>query len=934
MLLWLSWVTFQTTESFPAKTRLGYGLAFEDQGDICLNTNSYDAVIEIPMDWFDLANRNHSLSWNAVCTKPRKMASTKLTATKDEFIMCQGIWPLFVAYEHITYARERQIHDALSNEIPVLLPGVQWKIPYPRVPTTERGFSNEEMKKLQQAHLRYIKQEGSKVVQESQALEDTVAVLQRKVADIIISETVDTQTEKPESGQDLWIRMLASRSVVEKLDVQTITEEMRILGSLATVTKNLRAFHRLEDKDRECMTRNAAEIWKGNLKVQITNAFRQRADIQTRVVQARGQDEHDRLTVKLMTQVRTIWRTWMTALVDLMFDRALKQCRTPDNAAKMSEIVEKLGRYQASLNGATATQRMPATGRTRRSLGPINLIWNIVDTFTSHARRRKMTKAIQELQRHSKLMSQEIADIRSDYTVIFRKQIAEVEAIRHDIKETRKHIVQLFDDVAKIQSWTTFATDEIAQLHMADYFLMDVFGQIVPLIEVELDLLEAFRMTSNILIRTLAQLRQKTLSAELIRAHELQALLDGVRNKLKEENQDFTLIFPQASNYYALPIHNFAYNNDSVFVTIPIYMQHFQHPNMRLYRVHSVPVPYGLQETQHQRYTQVRVEKPYLATSRTTFSELTQHELNQCIRQGGKTICPQTSMLRQKNSKTCTMAILDKDSHTAIRQLCEIELLETPPTPDLLDFGSKLIVANIPGTWKFDCGRNENVPKFGKPGPVAELDGNVLCECTVEIGDVRLPKTIDKCDDSTHRTVHTAQNLAVQGYIRTLVRALNEARPDGKPAEPLEWETFGKTIVPPVPGKLHSENGTGLDHNLAAWAAKDIQWQATNQQIQNATILSDESAWWEAIKNPFTWGLFGIVTIIAVIGLVVAVLMCCKLRKLPTVLNLGDDLQHWPDTMAKLKRAHKDFLKQYQRLTKTPKPEPDDAEDEIELQEM
>ena len=886
-----------------AQTRLGYGMAFEELGRVTINTNTYDGLIEIPLDWYNLQRQNHTLTWRNVCKKTR---SGEPITTRDEYILCQGVWPLFVSYEQRTYAKELQVYEKLAKELPALMPGIQLKIPEPREPVTERGFSNADLRRIRQSHLEEIRRQGKLVT-------DELETLQTRLTHVELGEVAAPgQTDNGE-GKPLWIRLFANRGVVENLDLETLPEELTILRALAQATINLRAFQALDADSRACMCRNTGTIWKGRLKTKIEQLIQERTTIQDTVKELRGavsrQSDKEAALVQLLSKDRRIWKEWIQELIDEMSERAESDCKTEANEAAMTAIVQKLRLYNNALRSTTGDPPLPAPSRTKRSLGPLNLIWNIADSITSAVHRRKMTKAIQQVQRDVKSIAQEVTNIRSEFLVIFRKQITELNNIKADIKETREHILTLFDSVTKLQSWTTFATDEIAQLHMADYFLIDVFGQIIPLMELELELLDAFQQAAAVVTRAIGSMQQKRLSPELVKAHELQKVLTNVQAGLKRRNRQFDLLFPEAADYYGLPLTNFAYTNESVFLWIPIYLRHFQQPEMQLYRIHSVPVPYNENNTNTEMYTRVHHEKPYLASSKIMYTEMTQTEVDKCEQQAGQYVCPQVSLIRTQEHHTCTSAILNKQPHEKIRQKCQIELMEQRPEPEVLDFGDTILIANVPGKWRFECGKEEHVPRMKQTSELALIPGNVICDCNLQIGEVTIPAMMDKCDDQDSRTIKVTQNLAVQGYIHAILEAIKQATPgEGPPAQELHWEEFQRTFVPPTPGELRSEDGTDLDYNLNEWAAKDKQWKQTNSEIQDREILKDETDWFAKLKTPMFGIIVGFAGLLGIIGSTTGIILCCKLRRLPTVLELGKDLEKWPETMRKLKRAKRDVL--------------------------
>ena len=77
----------------------------------------------------------------------------------------------------------------------------------------------------------------------------------------------------------------------------------------------------------------------------------------------------------------------------------------------------------------------------------------------------------------------------------------------------------------------------------------------------------------------------------------------------------------------------------NLMIQFPVFMQPYIQKPLTLYQLETVPVPIIDTNTDTQSYTQLHVNKPYIALNSETYISLTQQELRSCKKIGDEFYC-------------------------------------------------------------------------------------------------------------------------------------------------------------------------------------------------------------------------------------------------------------------------------------------------------
>ena len=131
-----------------------------------------------------------------------------------------------------------------------------------------------------------------------------------------------------------------------------------------------------------------------------------------------------------------------------------------------------------------------------------------------------------------------------------------------------------------------------------------------------------------------------------------------------------------------------------------------------MYQIETVPVPILDENEQVHSYTELKIEKLYIALNEETYITLHLQELKMCKRIGYKYYCKELFIIKSKMRYSCASAIYFNLESDVIKANCEFWYYynKTDIKPTILDGGFQIILANWPNYRKIMCLHNNNIP--------------------------------------------------------------------------------------------------------------------------------------------------------------------------------------------------------------------------------
>ena len=104
------------------------------------------------------------------------------------------------------------------------------------------------------------------------------------------------------------------------------------------------------------------------------------------------------------------------------------------------------------------------------------------------------------------------------------------------------------------------------------------------------------------------------LPISLITPLKLQEVIDSVKETLIKTNPDYDIVIKISHLYYDMKLVTFGIDRKrNLIIQFPIFVQPYIQQPLILYQLETVPVPIVDKNTKADSYTQLQINKPYLA---------------------------------------------------------------------------------------------------------------------------------------------------------------------------------------------------------------------------------------------------------------------------------------------------------------------------------
>ena len=192
---------------------------------------------------------------------------------------------------------------------------------------------------------------------------------------------------------------------------------------------------------------------------------------------------------------------------------------------------------------------------------------------------------------------------------------------------------------------------------------------------------------------------------------------------------------------------------------------------LTLYQIETVPVPILDASNKIQSYTQLKIEKPYIALNDETYISIHSQELNTCKRIGYEYFCEELFLVKSKHKYSCASTVYFNSKHD-IKENCDFYYYhnKSDVTPSVLDEGRQIILANWLNYKRIICTYNNNILVNITSHPYVLLDRNILCNCDIEAESNFLLESLATCGEHEKPDLerYFTVNLAFIDYLEEL----------------------------------------------------------------------------------------------------------------------------------------------------------------------
>ena len=110
------------------------------------------------------------------------------------------------------------------------------------------------------------------------------------------------------------------------------------------------------------------------------------------------------------------------------------------------------------------------------------------------------------------------------------------------------------------------------------------------------------------------------LPISLLTPSKLERILIDIKIAIAKSNKDYDLVLTRLYLYYDMTLVTFGiYNKRNLIIQFPMFVQPYTQERLTMYRIETVPVPILDENEQVQSYTQLKIDKPYIALNTKTY---------------------------------------------------------------------------------------------------------------------------------------------------------------------------------------------------------------------------------------------------------------------------------------------------------------------------
>ena len=262
---------------------------------------------------------------------------------------------------------------------------------------------------------------------------------------------------------------------------------------------------------------------------------------------------------------------------------------------------------------------------------------------------------------------------------------------------------------------------------------------------------EAVKATRD-LLDGIAIVTQGRLPRALISNNQLREILGKVDAMVKKNYPDYVLAAKHISHYRDMKMVTFSVDQQahSLILTFPAFIKN------SLYEVETVPVPIIDKNVKADSYSQVRIEKSYIATGTDYYIQLRISELLMCKSIRYIYYCEELFVIKHKSRHSCVSAIFYNLGPATITKNCKFDYYyNTTVSPVILDGGRDVLLANFHGPRSLKCSSvNGGLAKPAPENTYAVVNREFLCDCQLDLEHASVLRQLSSCSKSSSSKMH------------------------------------------------------------------------------------------------------------------------------------------------------------------------------------
>ena len=285
------------------------------------------------------------------------------------------------------------------------------------------------------------------------------------------------------------------------------------------------------------------------------------------------------------------------------------------------------------------------------------------------------------------------------------------------------------------------------------------------------------------LLDGMAIVTQGRLPRALISDNQLREILGKVDAMVKRNYPDYVLAAKHISHYRDMKMVTFSVDQQahSLILTFPAFIKNYKQPPLSLYEVETVPVPIIDKNVKADSYSQVRIEKSYIAAGTDYYIQLRISELLMCKSIRHIYYCEELFVIKHKSRHSCVSAIFYNLGPATVTKNCKFDYyynITVPPV--ILDGGRDVLLANFHGPRSLKCSSvNGGLAKPAPENTYAVVNREFLCDCQLDLEHASVLRQLSSCSKSSSSKMHMKFTINLQ---------------IGKLDQPIDLERFMETM--------------------------------------------------------------------------------------------------------------------------------------------
>ena len=260
---------------------------------------------------------------------------------------------------------------------------------------------------------------------------------------------------------------------------------------------------------------------------------------------------------------------------------------------------------------------------------------------------------------------------------------------------------------------------------------------------------------------------------------------------------DYVLATTHISHYRDKKMVTFAVDQQthSLIGTFPALIKNYKQPPLSLYEVETVPVPILDKNVKANSYSQVRIEKSYIAAGTDYYIQLMCKSIRHTY------YCEELFVIKHKSRHSCVSAIFYNLGPAIITKNCKFDYYYNTTVPlVILDGGRDLLLATFHGPRSLKCSSvNGGLAKPVLEHSYAVVNREFLCDCQLDLEHASVLRQLSSKSSSSKMQMKFTINLAFWEMFKK--RSPNSAS-NIQPQYTKEVQTFSVNLYEPQIKKL------------------------------------------------------------------------------------------------------------------------------------